>query len=123
MANASGENDTEMHAILAEYGLPYKYPEKVERAADQIDPGITPEELSQRIDLRDVTTFTIDPRDAKDFDDALSIRKLQDGLWEVGVHIADVSHDVLEGSVTVPSPCCQNACATSSVPFVQTRTN
>ena len=96
---ASGENDTEMHAILAEYGLPYKYPEKVERAADQIDPGITPEELSQRIDMRDVTTFTIDPRDAKDFDDALSIRKLQDGLWEVGVHIADVSHYVLEGSV------------------------
>ncbi len=96
---ASGENDTEMHAILAEFGLPYKYPEKVERAADAIDPGITDEEVAKRIDMRDVTTFTIDPRDAKDFDDALSIRKLKEGLWEVGVHIADVSHYVLEGSV------------------------
>ena len=96
---ASGENDTEMHAILAEFGLPYKYPEKVERAADIIDPGITPEEVAKRIDMRDVTTFTIDPRDAKDFDDALSIRKIKDGVWEVGVHIADVSHYVLEGSV------------------------
>ena len=96
---ASGENDTEMHAILAEFGLPYKYPEKVERAADNIDPGITDEEVAKRIDMRDVTTFTIDPRDAKDFDDALSIRKMKEGLWEVGVHIADVSHYVLEGSV------------------------
>jgi ribonuclease R len=96
---ASGENDTEMHAILAEFGLPYKYPEKVERAADTIDPGITDDEVAKRIDMRDVTTFTIDPRDAKDFDDALSIRKLKEGLWEVGVHIADVSHYVLEGSV------------------------
>lgn len=96
---ASGENDTEMHAILAEFGLPYKYPEKVERAADTIDPGITDEEVAKRVDMRDVTTFTIDPRDAKDFDDALSIRKLKEGLWEVGVHIADVSHYVLEGSV------------------------
>ncbi len=94
-----GDNDTEMHAILAEYGLPYKYPDKVERAAENIDPGITPEEVARRMDMRDVTTFTIDPRDAKDFDDALSIRKLKDGLWEVGVHIADVSHYVLEGSV------------------------
>ena len=96
---ATGENDTEMHAILAEFGLPYKYPEKVERAADVIDPGITEEEISKRLDMRDVTTFTIDPRDAKDFDDALSIRKIKNGLWEVGVHIADVSHYVTEGSV------------------------
>lgn len=94
-----GDNDTEMHAILAEFGLPYKYPDKVERAAENIDPGITPEEVAKRRDMRDVTTFTIDPRDAKDFDDALSIRKLKEGLWEVGVHIADVSHYVLEGSV------------------------
>ena len=95
----SGENDTEMHAILAEFGLPYTYPEKVERAAENIDPGITPEEIAQRLDMRDVTTFTIDPRDAKDFDDALSIRKLKNGIWEVGVHIADVSHYVTEGSI------------------------
>ncbi len=94
-----GENETEMHAILAEFGLPYTYPEKVERAADAIEPGITPEEIAKRVDMRDVTTFTIDPRDAKDFDDALSIRKLEKGLWEVGVHIADVSHYVTEGSV------------------------
>mgnify|MGYP002852992992 CR=1 FL=1 len=95
----TGENDTEMHAILAEFGLPYKYPEKVERAADNIEPGITEEEIKKRIDMRDVTTFTIDPCDAKDFDDALSIRKIKDGLWEVGVHIADVSHYVTEGSI------------------------
>ena len=96
---ATGENDTEMHAILAEFGLPYKYPEKVERAAENIEPGITEEEIKKRIDMRDVTTFTIDPRDAKDFDDALSIRKMKNGTWEVGVHIADVSHYVTEGSV------------------------
>lgn len=94
----SGDNNTEMHAILAEYGLPYKYPEKVERDADSIQPGITDEEIASRIDMRDVTTFTIDPRDAKDFDDALSIRKTDNGTWEVGVHIADVSHYVTEGS-------------------------
>ena len=95
----SGDNTTEMHAILAEYGLPYVYPEEVEKAADKIDPGITPEEIARREDMRDVTTFTIDPRDAKDFDDALSIRRTDDGLWEVGVHIADVSHYVKEGSI------------------------
>lgn len=94
-----GNNTTEMHAILAEYGLPYKYPVDVEAAADHIDAGITPEEVAKRIDLRRVTTFTIDPRDAKDFDDALSLRKLENGLWEVGVHIADVTHYVRPGSI------------------------
>ena len=95
----SGDNTTEMHAILAEYGLPYAYPKSVEDEAEKIDPGITAEEIRQREDLREVTTFTIDPRDAKDFDDAISIRKTDDGLWEVGVHIADVSHYVKEGSI------------------------
>ena len=95
----SGDNTTEMHAILAEYGLPYAYPKSVEDEAEKIDPGITAEEIGQREDLREVTTFTIDPRDAKDFDDAISIRKSDDGLWEVGVHIADVSHYVKEGSI------------------------
>jgi ribonuclease R len=94
-----GNNTAEMHAILAEYGLPYKYPADVEAAADHIDAGITPEEVAKRIDLRGVTTFTIDPRDAKDFDDALSLRKLDNGLWEVGVHIADVTHYVRPGSI------------------------
>lgn len=95
----SGDNTTEMHAILAEYGLPYAYPKSVEDEAEKIDPGITAEEIGRREDLREVTTFTIDPRDAKDFDDAISIRKTDDGLWEVGVHIADVSHYVKEGSI------------------------
>lgn len=95
----SGDNTTEMHAILAEYGLPYSYPKEVEEAAEKIDPGITDEEIAKREDMRKVTTFTIDPRDAKDFDDALSIRKLENGLWEIGVHIADVSHYVKEGSI------------------------
>lgn len=90
----TGENTTEMHAILAEFGLPYRYPENVEAAADKIDAGITPEVVAQRVDMRDVTTFTIDPKDAKDFDDALSIRILPDGNYEVGVHIADVTHYV-----------------------------
>ena len=92
-----GDNNVEMHAILAQYGLPYKYPKNVEKAAEKIDPGITPQEISRREDFRDVFTCTIDPKDAKDFDDALSIRK-QGKLWEVGVHIADVSHYVKEGS-------------------------
>ncbi len=89
-----GENNTEMHAILAEFGLPYKYPENVEKAAEKIQEGITPAEVAKREDFRNVTTFTIDPRDAKDFDDALSIRRLGNGNWEVGVHIADVTHYV-----------------------------
>lgn len=94
-----GENTAEMHAILAEFGLPYKYPENVEKAANRISAGITPEEVARREDFRGVTTFTIDPRDAKDFDDALSIRQLANGNWEVGVHIADVTHYVHPGSV------------------------
>ncbi|MDR0895247.1 MAG: ribonuclease R [Prevotellaceae bacterium] len=92
-----GDNNTEMHAILAEYGLPYTYPASVERAAEKIPADIPAEEIARREDFRNVTTFTIDPKDAKDFDDALSIRRLPDGLWEVGVHIADVSHYVAEG--------------------------
>ena len=94
-----GDNTTEMHAILAEYGLPYSYPENVEHAAEQIPAEISAEDLAEREDFRDVLTFTIDPKDAKDFDDALSIRRVNDGLWEVGVHIADVSHYVKEGSI------------------------
>ena len=95
----AGENNTEMHAILAEFGLPYSYPENVEAAADKIPDEIPAEEIARREDFRRVTTFTIDPKDAKDFDDALSIRSLGGGLWEVGVHIADVSHYVKEGTV------------------------
>ena len=94
----AGDNTTEMHAILAEYGLPYVYPKNVEAAADQISDVITPEDYAEREDFRDITTFTIDPKDAKDFDDALSIRPIKPGLWEVGVHIADVTHYVKEGS-------------------------
>ena len=96
---AAGENDTEMHAILAEYGLPYSYPENVEQEALAISSDISETELAGREDFRGVTTFTIDPRDAKDFDDALSIRPIKKGLWEVGVHIADVSHYVQEGGI------------------------
>ncbi|MBO6251762.1 MAG: ribonuclease R [Muribaculaceae bacterium] len=95
----AGENNAEIHAILAEFGLPYKYPENVERAANKIEPGITDEEVARRVDMRQVTTFTIDPADAKDFDDALSLRQLPGGNWEVGVHIADVTHYVKPGSV------------------------
>ena len=121
----TGENNAEMHAILAQYNLPYKYPKNVEEAAEKIDATITPRDIAEREDFRDVFTCTIDPKDAKDFDDALSIRRISppesggargglrstDGrllpegrknngsLWEVGVHIADVSHYVKEGSV------------------------
>ena len=95
----AGDNTTEMHAILAEFGLPYVYPQAVEKAADKIPAEITAEEIARREDFRKVTTFTIDPKDAKDFDDALSIRKLKDNVWEVGVHIADVTHYVKEGSI------------------------
>ncbi len=97
-----GDNDVEMHAILAQYDLPYKYPQRVEEAANKISAEITAEEIARREDFRDVTTFTIDPADAKDFDDALSIRKLDtagEPMFEVGVHIADVSHYVTEGSI------------------------
>ena len=94
-----GENDAEMNAILVEYGLPYVYPAAVEEAANRLPSEITAEELERREDFRGITTFTIDPEDAKDFDDALSIRTLSDGMLEIGVHIADVSHYVTEGSV------------------------
>ena len=95
----SGENDAEMHAILAEFGLPYRYPQQVEDAANLIPDRIPEEEIRKREDMREVMTFTIDPRDAKDFDDAISIRKVSTRMWEVGVHIADVSHYVQEGSI------------------------
>jgi len=95
----SGENETEMHAILAEFGLPYSYPKAVEEAANRISAEITPADYAEREDMRDRTTFTIDPRDAKDFDDALSFKRLKEGLYEIGVHIADVSHYVTEGSI------------------------
>lgn len=99
----TGDNNAEMHAILAEYGLPYRYPKHVEEAANKISEVITPEEVARREDMRGVLTMTIDPHDAKDFDDALSIRALhqagEEELWEVGVHIADVSHYVREGDV------------------------
>jgi len=95
----SGENNTEMHAILAEYGLPYEFPKDVERTADLLPIKITVEEIAKRRDFRDITTFTIDPMDAKDFDDALSLRKLTNGNWEIGVHIADVSHYVKPDSI------------------------
>lgn len=95
----TGDNTTEMHAILAEFGLPYRYPENVNAAAEKIDAGITDEVVAQREDMRSVTTFTIDPKDAKDFDDALSIRRLKNGNYEVGVHIADVTHYVLPDSL------------------------
>ncbi len=95
----TGENNAEIHAILAEYGLPYKYPEAVEKAAAKIDAGITDEVVAAREDMREVTTFTIDPKDAKDFDDALSIRLLPSGNYEIGVHIADVTHYVTPSSI------------------------
>ena len=95
----AGENNAEINAIMAEFGLPYKYPQNVEKAADKIEPGITDEEVALRRDMRDATTFTIDPADAKDFDDALSLHQLENGHWEVGVHIADVTHYVRPGSV------------------------
>ena len=95
----AGNNDTEMHAILAEFGLPYKYPIAVEQAANHISDVIPADEISRRLDMRDVLTCTIDPHDAKDFDDALSIRSIGKNLWEVGVHIADVTHYVGENGI------------------------
>ncbi len=94
-----GANDTEMHAILAEYGLPYRFEPEVENAADQISDKITEQDIKERRDFRDTLTFTIDPADAKDFDDALSFKKLPNGNYEIGVHIADVAHYVLPGTV------------------------
>ncbi|MDR1876451.1 MAG: ribonuclease R [Flavobacteriaceae bacterium] len=94
-----GENETEIHAILADYGLPYEFPKEVEIEAEKLDTSITKEEIAKRRDMRKITTFTIDPADAKDFDDALSIQKLDNGNWEIGVHIADVSHYVKPGTI------------------------
>ncbi|MEN2434055.1 ribonuclease R [Weeksellaceae bacterium A-14] len=94
-----GEHETEIHSILAEYGLPYSFPEEVEREANRIDRTIHDEEVARRRDMRGILTFTIDPKDAKDFDDALSLQKLENGNWEVGVHIADVSHYVVPGTL------------------------
>ena len=95
----TGDNDVEMHTILAQYGLPYVYPKAVEEAAEKISGEITKQDEAEREDFREVFTCTIDPRDAKDFDDALSIKQLDNGQWQVGVHIADVSHYVTEGSI------------------------
>jgi len=94
-----GDNNAEMHAILAEFDLPLRFPENVLKAAEKIPDEIPEDEILRRRDMRGVTTFTIDPRDAKDFDDALSVRKLENGFWEVGVHIADVSHYVKPGTI------------------------
>ncbi len=94
-----GEHDTEIHAILAEYGLPYQFPKDVEHEANKLDTSIKAEEVAKRWDMRDVLTFTIDPKDAKDFDDALSFRVLENGLYEIGIHIADVSHYVRPGTL------------------------
>lgn len=95
----AGDNDTEMHAILAEYDLPYRFEQEIEDAAAAIDSAITERDYAERRDFRGVTTFTIDPADAKDFDDALSVRRVEDGIWEVGVHIADVTHYIRPESV------------------------
>jgi ribonuclease R len=95
----AGHNTAEMHAILAEFGLPYKYPASVEKAADKIPEEISDEEIKKREDFRNILTFTIDPKDAKDFDDALSARRLPNGNWEIGVHIADVTHYVKPGDI------------------------
>jgi ribonuclease R/exosome complex exonuclease DIS3/RRP44 len=94
-----GEHNTEIHAILAEYGLPYDFPIEVEAYANKIDTSITQDEIKKRRDMRDVLTFTIDPKDAKDFDDALSFQVLENGNYEIGVHIADVSHYLQEGTI------------------------
>ncbi|MDK2772582.1 MAG: ribonuclease R, partial [Flavobacterium sp.] len=94
-----GEHNTEIHAILAEYGLPYDFPIEVETYAKKLDTSITEEEIAKRRDMRDVLTFTIDPKDAKDFDDALSFEVLPNGNYEIGIHIADVSHYVKEGTI------------------------
>ena len=94
-----GEHDTEIHAILAEYGLPYDFPIEVEAFAKKLDTSITAEEIAKRRDMRDTLTFTIDPKDAKDFDDALSFKVLENGNYEIGIHIADVSHYVQEGTI------------------------
>ena len=95
---APGENETEMHSILAEFGLPYRFEPELEKAAEKISDKIKVKDIKERRDFRDTFTFTIDPEDAKDFDDALSFKPLENGNFEVGVHIADVSHYVTPGS-------------------------
>src|SRR5690606_8016906 len=94
-----GEHETEMHAILAQYGLPYEFPKEVETYAENLDTSISEKEIKKRRDMRETLTFTIDPKDAKDFDDALSFQKLDNGNFEIGVHIADVSHYVKPGTI------------------------
>ena len=94
----AGEHNAEIHAIMAEFGLPFEFPEGVENEAETIPEDITKQEIAKRRDFRDITTFTIDPADAKDFDDALSMRQLENGNWEIGVHIADVTHYVQPGT-------------------------
>jgi ribonuclease R len=94
-----GEHDTEIHAILAEYGLPSEFPIEVETYAQKIDTSITESEIANRRDMRDTLTFTIDPKDAKDFDDALSFKKLDNGNYEIGIHIADVSYYLEQGTI------------------------
>ena len=93
-----GENDAEMHSILAEYGFPLEFPAHVEKESEAISEEITPQEIRKRRDFRSVPTFTIDPIDAKDFDDAVSLERRPGGGWRLGVHIADVAHYVTEGS-------------------------
>ena len=128
----AGNNDTEVHSILAEYELPYRFEPEIEEAAQAIDARVTAKEIAQRRDFRGVTTFTVDPADAKDFDDALSVRKIKDGVWEVGVHIADVTHYVRPHSViddearrsiwwTAPCRCFPNGFRTSCVRCDPTR--
>lgn len=95
----AGEHNVEMHAILAEFGLPLEFPESVLKASGEIPDGVTPAEIAKRRDMRKITTLTIDPDDAKDLDDALSVRRLENGNWEIGIHIADVSHYVRPGTV------------------------
>lgn len=94
-----GEHNTEIHSILAEYGLPHEFPYEVEEFANKLDTSITEKEIAKRRDMRKDLTFTIDPKDAKDFDDALSFKILENGLYEIGIHIADVSHYLQEGTV------------------------
>ena len=95
----AGDNDTEMHAIMAEYGLPFTFPESIDNAANEIDDTISKAEIEKRRDFRNITTFTIDPYDAKDFDDAISVDRLGNGNYEIGVHIADVTHYVRPGTI------------------------
>ncbi len=104
----TGDNDAEMHAILAEFDLPHIFPQNVDKVAEKIPMEIPAEEIKKRRDFREITTFTIDPVDAKDFDDALSVKKLSNGNWEVGVHIADVTHYVKPNSI-IENEACERA--------------